>query len=41
MLLYLPTDMCSLKMIPSPAASVAAGSGGALGSIIEVEKKRE
>lgn len=34
----LPTDTCSLKMILSPAASITACSGGALESIIKLEK---
>lgn len=36
---YLLTDTCSLKMIPSPAASIAACSGGVLGSIIKLKKR--
>lgn len=39
MLLYLLTDTCSLKMIPSPAASIAACSGGVLDSIIKLKKR--
>lgn len=38
-LLYLLTDTCSLKMIPSPAASIAACSGGVLDSIIKLKKR--
>lgn len=40
-LLYLLTDTCSLKMIPSPAASIAACSGGVLDSIIKLKKRRQ
>lgn len=37
--LYLLTDTCLLKMIPSPAASIAACSGGVLDSIIKLKKR--
>lgn len=36
---YLLTDTCSVKMIPSPAASIGACSGGVLGSIIKLKKR--
>ncbi len=38
-LLHLLTDTCPLKMIPSPAASIAARSGGLLDSIIKLKKR--
>lgn len=39
-LLYLLTDTCSLKMILSPAANIAAHSGGVLDSIIKLKKRQ-